>query len=74
MSNTPFIALETENGIVRGKIYGGGWFGSSELELTGKKITDALNKCAEHGYEHFDTDTIGDKKIYRLKLRTSLNT
>jgi len=72
--SSPFIALETINGIVRnveGQVSSGdGFFGENYYEFYGEKITDALNMCAKAGYEHFDTDVVGEKKIYRLKLKT----
>jgi hypothetical protein len=73
MPSTPFIALETVNGIVKnveGQVSSGeGFFGESYYQFYGDRITDALNKCAKAGYEHFDTDVVGETKIYRLKLR-----
>ncbi|MCU0484991.1 MAG: hypothetical protein MUC85_02670 [Anaerolineales bacterium] len=73
MPSTPFIELESEKGIVRrveGKVSSGeGFFGESYINFYGDRITDALNKCAQAGYEHFDTDVVGETKIYRLKLR-----
>lgn len=71
MPKTPFVSIESIDGIVKnveGTISTGGIFGGA-LELVGQKVTDVLNKCAAAGYEHFDTDIIDNKKIYRLKLR-----
>jgi len=74
MPNSPFIAIETANGIVQ-KVEGqfsswGPILGNSLIIMNGQGITEALNQCARAGYELFDTDVIGDKKIYRLKLKT----
>ena len=72
MPKSPFIALETINGIVRnieGQLSTDGWLGGIVV-ISGEKITDALNKCAREEYELFDTDVVGEKKIYRLKLKT----
>ena len=72
MPKSPFIALETINGLVRnieGQLSTDGWLGGIVV-ISGEKITDALNKCAREGYELFDTDVVGEKKIYRLKLKT----
>ena len=75
MAKSPFVSIETEEGIVKrveGQITsGGGFFGGGVFEFTGQRINDVLNKCAAEGYEHFDTDVIGNTKIYRLKLRTN---
>lgn len=75
MTKSPFISIETEDGIVvlvEGQITtGSGIFGSGAVEFTGKKINDVLNICALEGYEHFDTDVIGKRKVHRLKLRTN---
>lgn len=75
MTKSPFIYIETENGmvvLVEGQITtGSGIFGSGAYEFTGQKVNDVLNKCAQEGYEHFDTDVIGKRKVYRLKLRTN---
>lgn len=73
MAKSPFIALVTVRGTVKeveGQV-SGGWnvLWGSALEVTGMKVTEALNKCYEAGYEHFDTEEAGEKKIYRLKLR-----
>jgi hypothetical protein len=43
---------------------------SGAVELTGMKVTDALNKCHAAGYDFLTTEDDGEKKIYRLKLRT----
>jgi hypothetical protein len=73
MPSSPFIAIETNNGVVQrveGQVSSGsgGWLGESYYSFAGKGITEVLNHCAEQGYEHFDTDVFGDKKIYRMKL------
>lgn len=70
MSGTTFVSIVTENGIVtavEGQISISLWGGGS-LAFVGQKVNDVLNKCAKEGYEHFDTDVIGNKKIHRMKL------
>jgi hypothetical protein len=75
MAKTAFVSLEVENGrVVRvdGSIspdldFFESLF-SSGPSLFGKSVTDALNTCAEEGYEHFFTEAAGGKTIYRLKL------
>lgn len=76
MAKSPFVSIETEEGIVKqveGHIKSGNdsIFGGGASEFNGQRINDVLNKCANEGYEHFDTDVIGKRKIYRLKLRAS---
>lgn len=41
---------------------------SGVVEAQGQKTNDMLSICAQAGYEHFFTETIGEKVIYRLKL------
>ena len=74
MQKTRYAALVTVNGIVKGiegNIQTGlvGIFGGGVSEVVGTGITDALNKCDGVGYECFEVDTIGNKKIYRLRLK-----
>jgi hypothetical protein len=75
MAKSTFVSIEVENGKVvniEGNIKPdpGFWGGinSAPFLLGGQKVNDALNACAEEGYEHFATETVGKKTIYRLKL------
>ncbi len=79
MAQSAFISIETLDGIV--KAFEGnitpdqrpGWyqalFGSGVVEFEGMRINDALNLCAQAGYEHLITETIGKRVVYRLKLK-----
>lgn len=73
MEGTTFVSLETVEGIVRaveGTIATGiGVELIGGARMQGKKTTDALNYCARQGYELFDVETIGNKKIFRLQLK-----
>ena len=70
-----FVSIEVEDGkvvLVEGNIKPdpGFWGGinNAPFLLGGQKVNDALNACAEEGYEHFATETIGKRMVYRLKL------
>jgi hypothetical protein len=75
MAQSKFISIEVENGVVK-KVEGNpnpdkGPFGSifsGVPELYGQRANDALNACADLGYEFMATETVGKKTIYRLTL------
>ena len=80
MAKSQFIEIESVDGVVQhvvGSLEEDRSFletilGSGPTNWHGRRLTDLLNYCAQLGYEHFDTDTFGSRKIYRMKLKTSL--
>jgi hypothetical protein len=78
MAKSDFISIETMDGIVH-RFEGAigdeqpGWrtalWGGAN-ELLGKRINDVLQQCAAAGYQHMATELIGDKVVYRLRLKS----
>ena len=72
MAKTTFVSIITVDGVVKkieGDFTNGGLFDDAPTVFINKSLTDMLNKCDKEGYEHFETETIGKTKVYRMKLR-----